>query len=76
MATTEKDMFGHNFVVGTAVTVRCIVQSITPNQNGFGGSGDTVNLIVETVGNVGEKTGVTLAVSPVQCRFAGATYQN
>ena len=75
MATTEKDMFGHNFAVGTVVAVRCIVQSITPNQNGFGGAGDTVNLLVETTGNVGEKAGVTLAVSPVQCRFDGSTYQ-
>ena len=75
MATTEKDIFGHDFIVGTVVAVRCIVQSITPNQNGFGGAGDTVNLLVETNGNAGEKTGITLAVSPVQCRFAGSTYQ-
>ena len=77
MATTEKDIFGHNFTVGTVVAVRCIVQSITPSQpgNNLGGSGDTVNLLVETDGNVGEKSGVTLAVSPVQCRFSGSTYQ-
>ncbi len=77
MATIEKDIFGHNFTVGTVVAVRCIVQSITPAQpgNNLGGSGDTVNLLVETQGNAGEKTGVTLAVSPVQCRFDGSTYQ-
>ena len=75
MATTEKDIFGHNFAAGTVVFVRCKVVSITPDVNGFGGAGDTVNLLVETPGNVGEKAGVTLAVSPVQCRFAGSTYQ-
>lgn len=71
----EKDIFGHNFNVGTVVFVRCVVQSITPSTNVYGGAGDTVNLLVETPGNVGEKSGVTFAVSPVQCRFAGSTYQ-
>ena len=74
-ATVEKDIFGHDFKVGTVVMVRCIVTSITPASQGFGGSGDSVLLTVETPGNVGEKAGVTLTVSPVQCRFAGSTYQ-
>ena len=74
-STIEKDIFGHNFIVGTIVTVRCVVTSITPASQGFGGSGDSVLLTVETPGNTGEKQGVTLTVSPVQCRFAGSTYQ-
>ena len=71
-ATIEKDIFGHDFKVGTVVMVRCIVTSITPASQGFGGSGDSVLLTVETPGNVGEKSGVTFTVSPVQCRFAGS----
>ena len=74
-ATIEKDIFSHDFKVGTVVMVRCIVTSITPASQGFGGSGDSVLLTVETPGNVGEKAGVTFTVSPVQCRFAGSTYQ-
>ncbi len=74
-ATIEKDVFGRNFKVGTVVTVRCIVTSITPAAQDFGGSGDSVLLTVETAGNVGEKAGVTFTVSPVQCRFTGHLYQ-
>ena len=74
-ATIEKDIFGHDFKVGTVVSVRCVVTSITPASQGFGGSGDSVLLTVETPGNVGEKAGVTFTVSPVQCRFSGNTYQ-
>jgi len=74
-ATIEKDIFGHNFIVGTAVEVRCVVTSITPANQGYGGAGDSVLLTVETPGNVGEIAGVTFTVSPVQCRFAGSTYQ-
>ena len=74
-ATIEKDIFGHNFKVGTVVSVRCKVTSITPASQGFGGSGDSVLLTVETPGNIGEKAGVTFTVSPVQCRFDGSTYQ-
>ena len=73
-ATIEKDKFGHDFKVGTVVTVRCIVTSITPAAQGFGGSGDSVLLTVETAGNVGEKTGVTFTVSPVQCQFTSPAY--
>lgn len=71
----EKDIFSKDFTVGTVVSVRCIVQSISPSTNGYGGAGDSVTLLVETNGNVGEKAGVTLVVSPVQCRATGATYQ-
>jgi hypothetical protein len=73
--TIEKDIFGKNFQVGTVVSVRCIVTSITPANQGFGGSGDSVLLTVETNGNAGEKAGVTFTVSPVQCRFSGSSYQ-
>ena len=72
-ATIEKDIFGKSFVVGSAVMVRCVVTSITPAAQGFGGSGDSVLLTVESP-NVNDKTGVTLTVSPQQCRFAGAAY--
>ena len=76
MATFEKDIFSHDFTVGTVVSVRCIVTAITPaTPAGFGGAGDSVLLTVETPGNVGEKKGVTFTVSPVQCRFDGAAYQ-
>jgi hypothetical protein len=74
-ATIEKDIFGHDFKVGTVVSVRCIVTTITPAAQGFGGSGDSVLLTVETPGNIGEKQGVTFTVSPVQCRFDGSVYQ-
>lgn len=77
MATIEKDIFGHDFVVGTYVMVRCLVTAISPVQTGanpHGGSGDSVSLTVETP-NPQDKAGVTLIVSPTQCRFAGATYQ-
>jgi hypothetical protein len=73
--TIEKDVFGRNFRVGTVVSVRCIVTSITPASQDFGGAGDSVLLTVETAGNVGEKSGVTFTVSPVQCRFDGSKYQ-
>jgi len=74
-ATIEKDIFGHNFQVGTVVSVRCVVTYITPASQGFGGAGDSVLLTVQTPGNTGEKSGVTFTVSPVQCRYDGSTYQ-
>ena len=74
-ATVEKDVFGHDFRVGTVVSVRCIVTSITPAAQGFGGSGDNVLLTVETAGNIGEKSGVTFTVSPVQCHFTEPAYK-
>ena len=73
--TIEKDIFGHDFKVGTVVSVRCVATSITPASQGNGGSGDSVLLTVETPGNVGEKAGVTFTVSPVQCRYDGSKYQ-
>lgn len=32
----EKDIFSKDFTVGTVVSVRCIVQSISPSTNGYG----------------------------------------
>ena len=76
MAVQERDIFGAPFTVGDYVMVRCLVNSIaTSGANGTGGAGDAVTLTVETPGNVGEKAGVTLVVSPVQCRKAGDKYQ-
>jgi hypothetical protein len=79
--TTEKDIFGKDFQVGTYVMVRCLVTAITPVPPGgntapiyFGGSGDSVSLTVETP-NPQDKAGVTLVVSPTQCRFAGSKEQ-
>ena len=74
MADTESDIFGSDIIVGDSVLVRCTVTSITPSAAGTGGAGDSLLLTVETPGNVGEKAGVTLTVSPVQCRFAGNKY--
>jgi hypothetical protein len=71
----EHDIFGSPFEVGTYVNVRCLVTAFTPTPNGFGGSGDRVSLTVESPGNAGEVVGVTLVVSPVQCRKAGSTSQ-
>ena len=76
MAVEERDIFGSPFKVGDYVVVRCKVTSITTSgDNGTGGAADQVTLTVETPGNVGEKTGVTLVVSPVQCRHAGNSNQ-
>ena len=72
-ATTEKDIFGKDFTVGTYVFVRCKVTAITPAPPGYN-TGDTVSLLVETV-NPQDVPGITLAVSPTQCRFAGDTNQ-
>ena len=62
----DQDVTSSPFNVGDIVSVRCIVNSITGGQ----GSGGSVNLTVETAGNVGEVAGVTLSVSPVQCHRA------
>jgi hypothetical protein len=76
MAVQERDIFGAPFVVGDYVMVRCKVTSITTSgANGTGGAADQVTLTVETPGNVGEQAGVTLVVSPVQCRRAGNATQ-
>ena len=72
----ERDIFGAPFVVGDYVMVRCKVTSITASAaGGNGGAADSVLLTVETPGNVGEQAGVTLTVSPVQCRRAGNSTQ-
>lgn len=71
-ALEERDLKGSPFVVGDYVMVRCLVTAITPvSSGGNGGPADLVALAVEVSGNVGEQTGVTLTVSPVQCRKAG-----
>jgi hypothetical protein len=75
-ALEERDISGAPFTVGTYVFVRCLVTSLTPvAAGGNGGPADLVGLTVETPGNVGEIHGVTLTVSPVQCRKAGSTSQ-
>jgi hypothetical protein len=68
----ERDLKGSPFVVGDYVSVRCLVTGITPvAAGGNGGAADLVALKVEVSGNVGEQVGVTLVVSPVQCRKDG-----
>jgi hypothetical protein len=57
------------FNVGDIVSVRCLVNSISGGQ----GAGSRVNLTVETPGNLGDVAGVTLSVSPVQCRRANGS---
>ncbi len=75
MATFEADINGSDIIVGDSVLVRCTVTAIVPSTPaGPGGSGDRLTLSVDTPGNVGEAQGVTLSVSPVQCRFAGNKY--
>lgn len=72
----ERDIKGSPFVVGNYVMVRCLVTAITPSAvGGNGGAADSVALTVETPGNVGEKAGVTLVVSPVQCWKCGNANQ-
>jgi hypothetical protein len=81
--TTEKDIFGKDFTVGTYVNVKCKVLAITPAPPGsstgtayYGGSGDLVQVQVEVNGNAGEVSpGPIFSVSPVQCRAAGSTQQ-
>lgn len=69
-ALENRDKSNAPFTAGTYVHVRCLVNSIT----GFG-SGAIVNCTVETPGNIGEISGVTFNVSPVQCKKAGSTEQ-
>ena len=78
-STTEKDIFSRDFTVGSYVLVRCLVTAITPAPPAgntvmqyFGGSGDSVSLLVETP-NPQDKVGVTFVVSPTQVRSAGPT---
>jgi hypothetical protein len=77
--TTEKDIFSRDFTVGSYVMVRCQVTAITPAPPAgnplivfFGGSGDSVSLLVETP-NPQDKAGVSFVVSPTQIRSAGPT---
>jgi hypothetical protein len=60
----ERDITSSPFNVGDYVNVRCLVNSITGGQ----GAGGRVNLTVDTPGIVGQAVGVTLSVSPSQCR--------
>jgi hypothetical protein len=75
MATTpilfkgERDVTSSPFNLGDVVSVRCTVLSVTGGQ----GAGGRVNLAVEVAGNVGEAQGVTLSVSPIQCRRANGS---
>jgi hypothetical protein len=72
----ERDIKGSSFVVGDYVSVRCLVTGITPvAAGGTGGPADLIALTVETPGNIGEKAGVTLVVSPVQCWKVGNSSQ-
>lgn len=76
-ALAEYDVFGSPFAVGDEVLIRGIVTALTSASgatSGFGGSADSVVVLVDTNGLAGEKTGVSVTVSPVQCRRAqGAT---
>ena len=76
MATKEKDIFGASFTTGDYVMVRCLVTSISPTivSPYWGGSGDNVHLTVETP-CTNDKAGVTLIVSPQQCRKCGDSNQ-
>lgn len=70
MAVHCKDFNGADFEVGSVVDVRCTVTSVSTSASasgGFAGAGDTVTLLVNTPGNIGEQKNVTLTVSPVQC---------
>jgi len=69
-ALENRDVNSAPFTVGTYTNVRCLITAIS----GFG-SGALVTCAPVTCGNVGEVSGVSFQVSPVQCRKAGATYQ-
>lgn len=62
----DLDVNGATFNVGDRVQVRGTVTAITAP-----GSGGRVTVAVDVAGNAGEATGVTMVVSPVQCRKAG-----
>ena len=77
MATIERDIFSAPFTVGDYVLVRCLITAITPDytaSGSYGGSGDSVSLTVEHP-NTNDKAGVTIVVSPQQCRKAGDKQQ-
>lgn len=56
-----QDRTGSPLSVGDTVSVRCTITAMTNS-----GSGSRLTLSVDTPGNPGEATGVTLSVSPVQ----------
>jgi hypothetical protein len=75
MPLAERDINGSPFSVGDAVQVRGKVTAITSptgytgtGTDPFGGSGDSVTVLVDVNGNAGEKLNVSFVVSPVQCR--------
>lgn len=74
MALSERDVTGSPFGLNDEVQVRGIVTAVTSASGnvgpGYGGAGDSVTVLVDTPGNVGEKKGVSFVVSPVQCRRA------
>jgi hypothetical protein len=59
----EQDITSSPFTAGDYVNVRCLVTAA----DGLG-AGGRVTLLVDTPGNIGEAAGVTLSVSPTQCR--------
>ena len=77
MGLDAHDINGSPFSVGDAVQIRGKVTAIVfptgylgTGTDPFGGSGDSVTVLVDVNGNAGEKTGVSFVVSPVQCRRA------
>jgi hypothetical protein len=74
MALSERDIFGSPFGLNDEVLVRGKVTAVTSASGnpgpGYGGSGDSVTILVDTPGNAGEIAGVTFVVSPIQCRRA------
>ena len=83
MALVEKGVTGSPIGKGDYVLVRCqCTQIISANASltflsgtTYGGAADHVYCMVETPGNVGEISGVSFYVSPVQLRKAGSTDQ-
>lgn len=73
-AFKEPTLFGDHISVGDYVNVRCQVTAVSGTST-YGGAGDTVTLLVETPGNIGEQHGVAFSCSPIQCRKAGSANQ-
>ena len=78
MANQEGDKFGRVFGVGDVVYVRCTVTAITPSSSPVtpppalrGGSGDRITCVVQNNGNIGEVSGVSSQISPIQCFKTG-----
>lgn len=77
MPLSERDIFGSQFGVGDEVLIRGIVTSVVSAStnapiptSGVGGSADRVSVLVDTNSLPGEVVGLTVVVSPVQCRRA------